>query len=110
MITACIIISFIVGAFAMFCAIGLMSCLKDKKPRNKVRFFVAKDKEYTRLYIGEPVLCDYRNVFYSYFNKDKHISVKIAGIADLQYFGLNIDDFADMKDGDIREVFISMED
>ena len=104
------IIGFIVGAILMMCAILLVAYRKDKKPRNKVRFFVAKDKKYTRLYIGEPVLCDYRNGFYSYFNKDKYISVKIADVADLRYFGLNIDDFADMKDGDIREVFINMED
>ena len=109
MIIACII-SFAVGAMMMMCAIGLMSCLKDKKPRNKVRFFVAKDKEYTRLFIGEPILCAYRNVFYSYFHKDKYFSARIAGEVELKDFGLNLDDFADMKKGEIREVFLNLED
>lgn len=42
MIIACII-SFVVGALIMKCAIGLMSCQKDKKPRNKVHFYVTRD-------------------------------------------------------------------
>ena len=39
MIIACII-SFNIGAMLMMCAIGLMSYQKDKKPRNKVHFYV----------------------------------------------------------------------
>lgn len=42
MIIACII-SFVVGALIMMCAIGLMSYQKDKKPRNKVHFYVTRD-------------------------------------------------------------------
>ena len=42
MIISCII-SFVVGALIMMCAIGLMSCQKDKKPRNKVHFYVTRD-------------------------------------------------------------------
>lgn len=109
MVIACII-SFVVGALIMMCAIGMVAIQKDRKPRNKVRFFVAKDKEYTRLYIGEPVLCDYRNVFYSYFHKDKYPSVTIALEAGLKDFGLNLDDFSDMKEGEIREIYINLED
>ena len=42
MITTCII-SFVVGAMLMMCAIFLVAYQKDKKPRNKVHFYVTRD-------------------------------------------------------------------
>lgn len=54
MIIACII-SFIVGAMMMMCAIGLMSYQKDKKPHNKVHFYVTRDGGGTlELWFGFP--------------------------------------------------------
>lgn len=65
-----------------------------KEPRNKVRFFVEKE------------------VFNSYFlyigNKDE--MYYICSNDFFKKFGLNPDDFADMKEGQIREVFINLED
>lgn len=92
MTIACII-SFIVGALAMFCAIGLMSCLKDKKPRNKVRFFIRKIKGVLYLNI--------RNQEHSYL---------LCGNINFREWDLNPANFTDMKDGEIREVFINLED
>lgn len=37
------IIGFIVGAILMMCAILLVAYRKDKKPRNKVHFYVTRD-------------------------------------------------------------------
>ena len=40
------IIGFIIGAMMMMCAIGMVAIQKDKKPRNKVRFFVTYDENF----------------------------------------------------------------
>ena len=65
-----------------------------KEPRNKVRFFVEKE------------------VFNSYFlyigNND--VMCYICSNDFFKKFGLNPDDFADMKEGEIREVFLNLED
>ena len=77
--------------FGLFC---IVDKVKDKEPRNKVRFFVEKE------------------VFNSYFlyigNKD--VMCYICSNDFFKKFGLNPDDFADMKDDEIREVFINLED
>lgn len=91
MITTCII-SFIVGAMLMMCAIGLMSCLKDKKPRNKVKFIVSNQVSL--------VLSLVTKDGWYYLCKEE----------DFNRFNLNPDDFSDMENGEIREVFINLED
>lgn len=93
MIIACII-SFVVGEMLMMFALGIVPVCKDKEPRNKVRFFVEKE------------------VFHGYFlyigNKDGMCYICSNNF--FKKFGLNPDDFADMKVGEIREVFINLED
>ena len=87
-------ITFIFGAVFMFIAVCVVAMGKVKEPRNKVRFFVEKE------------------VFNSYFlyigNKD--VMCYICSNDFFKNFGLNPDDFADMKEGQIREVFINLED
>ena len=67
---------------------------KDKEPRNKVRFFV------------ERVISD--NYFLYINGKDKQYPLASERL--FKDFGLNPDDFADMKVGEIRKVFINLED
>lgn len=87
-------ITFIMGAVFMFIAVCVVAMGKVKEPRNKVRFFVEKE------------------VFNSYFlyigNKD--VMCYICSNDFFKKFGLNPDDFADMKEGQVREVFINLED
>ena len=87
-------ITFIMGAVFMFIAVCVVAMGKVKEPRNKVRFFVEKE------------------VFNSYFlyigNKD--VMCYICSNDFFKKFGLNPDDFADMKEGQLREVFINLED
>ena len=87
-------VTFIMGAVFMFIAVCVVAMGKVKEPRNKVRFFVEKE------------------VFNSYFlyigNKD--VMCYICSNDFFKKFGLNPDDFADMKEGQIREVFINLED
>lgn len=88
------IIGFIVGAMLMMCAIGLMSCRKDKKPRNKVRFFLRRDL------IGFSLFIECKNGSRMY----------ICSSNIYERFGLNLNAFSDMKEREIREVYINLED
>ena len=101
------IIGFIVGAMLMMCAIGMVAIQKDKKPRNKVRFYIAKPSGYYMyyLYLGKPrrVFSNGRFVFKSAHN-GRFITDNVFD------YGLNPRDFDDMKIGDIKEVFINLED
>ncbi|MGN0491850.1 hypothetical protein [Ruminococcus sp.] len=94
MIIACII-SFIIGALVMMCAIGLVACQKDKKPRNKVRFFV------TLNFDGKPWLHikDIEGKYYPIIDADN-----------LNQFGIDVFEFVDMPFEEVREVFLNLED
>ena len=88
------IIGVILGAMLMMCAIGMVAIQKDKKPQNKVRFFIGKvesDKFVLLL-------------------RDRLDATVIAEGRDFIKYGINIANFADMKEGEIREVFINLED
>ena len=118
MIIACIIISFIVGAFAMFCAIGLMSCRKDKKPRNKVRFFVTRNKNgELNLSLNKPLRNNSLRLWYHYSfydgksNKYHWVSTRIVEGEFFNDLGLNPDDFKNLKwEDEPIEVFLNLED
>lgn len=105
------IISGIVGAMMMMCAIAMVAIQKDKKPRNKVRFFVTSDSirhpGWIKLWMGEPVW-DSKYLIWS--RPSNHVFF----LADNSFFRelYNIDpaDFKDMKPKEIREVFINLED
>ena len=87
------IIGFILGAMLMMCAIGMVAIQKDKKPWNKVHFIVTKQERLSLIVLNKPKewfhLCDEE---------------------DFIYWNLNPEDFTDMKKGEIREVFINLED
>lgn len=85
------IISFIVGAMVMMCAIGLVSLCKDKEPRNKVKFIVSNQV----------------SLVLSLFTK--HGWYYLCKEEDFKRFNLNPNDFSDMKIGEIREVFLNLE-
>ena len=88
-------------------AVILMGCvaLKNKKYKNKVHFYVARNQDgMLWLYIGKP-----RLGMYSY--RTTGICERIGGIIDFPDFGLDENDYANLKFGDEPvEVFIKMED
>lgn len=86
------IIGFIVGAMLMMCAIFLVAYQKDKKPRNKVKFIVSNQVSL--------VLSLVTKDDWYYLCKEE----------DFNRFNLNPDDFSDMEIGEIREVYINLED
>ena len=89
-------ITFIVGAGFMLVMHSIAVMGKDNdEPRNNVRFFVKKQtSENYLLYLKGKGNLRYFIVQDSFFKE----------------FGLNPDDFADMKDDEIREVFLDLED
>lgn len=93
MIIACII-SFVVGAMLMMFALGIMSVCKDREPRNKVHFYIRMDAPQC------PFL---------YLKGKKGKLMLLASAIYFHIYNLNPKDFSDMKDGEIREVFINLE-
>ena len=89
-------ISFVIGAVLMFVSLAIAAMGKDDEPRNKVRFFVKA----------------VRDDMYWLYIKDKKGNISFIGLDEdfNNLWGLNPDDFADMKEGEIREVFINLED
>lgn len=87
-------ITFIMGAVYMFVAVCVVSISKVKEPKNKVKFFI--EKETSNRYL--------------LYIKNKNGICYICSDNSFKKFGLNTDDFADMKEGQVREVFINLED
>ena len=92
---ASIYIAFVIGAVLMLVALAIAAMGKDYEPRNKVRFFVQKSNNIRALCL---------------YNTKTKTHYKIAYGGFLKEFGLNPEDFADMKEGEIREVFLNLED
>lgn len=103
------ITGFIIGAMLMMCAIGMVAIQKEKEPRNNVRFFVVK---------GRDICSDNIELWIGKLEWNERIrrwipstgSRFLSPVYDFKDFNLNPDDFVDMKEGEIREVFINLED
>ena len=87
------IIGYIVGSMLMLFALALVAINKECKPRNKVRFFIKKI---------EGVL--YLNI------RNKEHSYLLCGNINFHEWDLNPTDFTDMKEGEIKEVFLNLEE
>ena len=93
----------------MLVALAIAAMGKDDEPRNKVRFYVTCEVNYRgeiihTLWLGKP-----------YYTKDKRFASDVwsrilAINGSFVGYNLNYSDFADMKEGEIREVFLNMED
>ena len=100
-------IAFVIGAVFMLAMLSVAAMGKVKEPRNKVRFYVTCELNYRgeiirTLWIGKP-----------YYTEDKrftsHIWSSILAVNEsLGLYGLNYSDFADMKEGEIKEVFLDL--
>ena len=88
-------------------AVILMGCvaLKNKKPKNKVHFYVARDKYgCLGLFIGKPIID--RNMV---ILNDK--CTLLGGKTVISDFGLDENDYDNLKFGDEPvEVFLNLED
>ena len=100
-------ITFVIGAVFMLAILSVAAMGKVKKPRNKVRFFVTKDflgGNTLHLWLGKPI--KYEEKWTATLKSAQCIGSDLC----LPSFNLNPEDFADMKAGEIREVFINLED
>ena len=86
-------ITFVIGAVFMLAIYSIEAMGKSKELRNKVRFFV--EKEVSNRYL--------------LYIKNKEGICYICSDNSFKKFDLNPDDFADMREGEIREVFINLE-
>ena len=103
----------ILSGFIFACLVALLYECKirqmRKEPRNKVRFFVPRDNDDTFrnppvLWVGVPKK---NSVWWSATETSKPIAFSEEGF---KHYGLNYEDFFNMKEGEIREVFINLED
>lgn len=102
-------IAFVIGAVLMLVALAIAAMGKDYEPRNNVRFFVTRDNEDgfrnpPVLWIGIPKKA---SVWWGVTETSKPLAFSEEGF---KHYGLNYEDFFNMKEGEIREVFINLED
>lgn len=100
-------IAFILGAIAMFVMFCMGYTAKQDEPVNKVRFYVARDKDGTlRLYMGRPIRRE--SAFVSCWKEGG----KCMGLDDdLRMYGLNENDYEDITwECEPLEVFINIDD
>ena len=88
------LVSFILGGGFMLVVLAIVAMNKDNEPKNKVKFFVEK----------------YSDDFGLLMN-DKLAYKLIVGYSSMFWrVKLRKEDFEDMKEGEIREVFLNLED
>lgn len=102
-------IAFVIGAMFMLAILSIAAMGKDNEPRNKVHFYVTCELNHRgeiirTLWLGKP-----------YYTKDKRFASDIwsrilAVNGSFVGYNLNYSDFEDMKDGEIREVYLDLED
>ena len=102
-------VAFVIGAVFMLAILSIAAMGKEKEPRNKVRFFVTRDNEDASinppvLWVGVPKK---DSVGWSVTETAKPIAFSEEGF---KHCGLNYEDFFNMKEGEIREVFLNLED
>ena len=81
------------------------------KPRNRVRFFVTKERNICEvsliLWMGTPKWDNKRGVWVPSSMHNHYLS---SGDRFLEEFNIDPNDFTDMKECEIREVFINLKD
>ena len=102
-------ISFVIGAVFMLVALAIAAMGKDYEPRNKVHFYVTCETNYRgeiirTLWLGKPYYTKNKRFESGIWSRILAVNNSFVG------YNLNYSDFADMKDGEIREVFINLED
>lgn len=100
-----LIMAFIFGGEIMLLVLCIIEMAKEKKPKNKVHFYLARDRNgELLLYMGKP----FRGIdrFHSHLN-----GCIITNEDDFSNFGLNKDDYINLKwEDNPVEVFINIED
>lgn len=101
------ILAFIFWVVLALFASGVVIHRKDTQPKNKVHFYVARDKDESLwLYLGKPIRNKEDNTYRE--------CMRGRAISSAKYFelvGLNIDDYKNLKwEDEPIEVFLNLED
>lgn len=115
MITACII-SFVVGVMIMICADKIVAIHEDKKPQNKVHFYVTRNKNgELNLSLNKPLRNNSLRLWnhYSFYegksNKYHWVSTRIVEESFFNDLGLNHENFKNLKwEDEPVEVFLNL--
>ena len=117
MAVACIILLVVGTTLMVHGVIGSISCKKDKKPRNKVHFYMARNKNgILNLYLNKPLRnkpCGYWYQHEYDADNDDYIwkAARISSCEYISYLGLNPEDFKNLKwEDEPVEVFLNLED
>ena len=106
-------IAFVIGAMFMLAMLSIAAMCKVKEPRNNVRFYVTKGNDYDChrlvLWMGKPTWNMWDKKAGTWIARSKYVHF-ICNDYYFERYKLNPADFADMKEGEIREVFINLED
>ena len=100
-------IAFTLGAISMFTLVFIGYITKSEETVNKVKFYVARDKNgLLYLYVGKPERA------YSCFLAPRGYCIcRMEKECDFENFGLNENDYKDLKwEDEPVEVFVNMED
>ena len=102
-----VLIAFVLGVISMFILVLVVYTTKSEEPVNKVKFYVARDKDgFIYLYIGKP-----KRRYGWFAGSYRERSVAIIDENDFKMVGLNQDDFKDLKwEDEPVEVFVNMEE
>lgn len=97
------ILAFILWFVTALFALGVVTHRKDIQPKNKVHFYVARDKDgILALWLGKP----HRGKYYWLTKGNKML---MAADIELNLYGLNIDDYKDLKwEDEPIEVFLNL--
>lgn len=100
-------IAFIIGAMFMLAILSIAAMSKVREPRNKVHFYVARDKNgLLWLYMGKPIRD--RIIFIPCRKKGV---LCMGSNSELKKYGLNENDYEDLKwEDEPVEVFLNLED
>lgn len=101
-----LVIAFILVAISMFMMVCIGYAAKQEEPKNRVHFYVARDKTGELwLYMGKPIRRD------DHFSHYLSEGIKaLACDSSLKIYGLNENDYKDLKwEDEPLEVFINME-
>lgn len=100
----------------MLFAMAMAAMAKDREPRNKVHFYVVRDKNgILNLFLNKPLRYKAFGFWYqTEYDKDNNVYIwKAARIAlgvNIGYLGLNPEDFKDLKwEDEPVEVFLNLE-
>ena len=100
-IIICVIVTLFVVSFIS------APCSKPNGKRNKVHYYVAKDWSHTDLWLGKPEWNKMLGVWYA---GESNNAVVVCHGYSFDDYKLDLGDFLDMENGEIREVFLNMED